>query len=83
MKTTFLPVLAGITPPDIMREARVAKIHATAKNNSDHLLHYKVTAADTACQQKLASRPPFSRHAASLSNSAKARNDRVDIGPNT
>ena len=62
-ETTFLPVLAGITPPDIRREARVARITATAKNNSDHLLHHKVTVVDAACSQRLVSRRPFSRHA--------------------
>ena len=66
--TTFLPVLAGITPPDIRREARVAKITTTDMNNSDHLLHHKVTAVDAACPQRLVSRRPFSRHAARLSN---------------
>ena len=75
-ETTFLPVLAGITPPDIRREACVAKITATAKNNSDHLLHHKVTAV---------SRRPFSRHAARLCNDnydpAKAWSDHVDSGP--
>ena len=65
-ETTFLPVLAGITPPDIRREARVAKLTVTAKNNSDYLLHYKVTAADAACPQRLVSRRPFSRHASLL-----------------
>ena len=50
-ETTFLPALAGITPPDIRREARVAKITATAKNNPDRLLQHKATAADAACQQ--------------------------------
>ena len=43
-ETTFLPVLAGIMPPDIRREARVAKLTVTAKNNSEHRLHHKVTA---------------------------------------
>ena len=84
-ETTFLPVLAGITPPDIRRDARVAEIAATAKNNSDHLLHHKVTAADAACPQRLVSRRPFSRHAARLSNDnydpANAWSDRVDSGP--
>ena len=61
---TFLPVLTGITPPDIRREACVARITATAKNNSDHLLHHKVTAVDAACPQRLVSRRPFSIHAA-------------------
>ena len=80
-ETTFLPVLAGITPPDIRREARVAKLTVTANNNSDHLLHHKVTAADAACPQRLVSRRPFSRHAARLSNDydpAKVCSDRVD-----
>ena len=36
-ETTFLPVLAGIMPPDIRREARVAKLTVTAKNNSEHI----------------------------------------------
>ena len=64
----LLLLLAGIIPPDIRRETRVANIIATAKNNTDHLLHHKVTAAATACQQRLMSRRPFSRHAARLSN---------------
>ena len=67
-ETTFLPVVAGITPPDIRREACVARITATAKNNSDHLLHHKVTAVDAACPQRLVSHRPFSRHAAQLCN---------------
>ena len=54
-ETMLLPVLAGITPPDIRREARVAKLTVTAKNNSDHLLHHKVTAADAACPHRLVS----------------------------
>ena len=66
-ETTFLPVLAGITPPDIRREACVARITATAKNNSDHLLHHKVTAVDAAC-------PKDSSHAA---RSADTRSDSV------
>ena len=84
-ETTFLPVLAGITPPDIRREARVAKLPVTAKNNSEHLLHHKVTVQDAARRQRLVSRRPFSRHAARLSNDnyapAKAWSDRVDSGP--
>ena len=52
-ETTFLPVLAGITPPDIRREACVTRITATAKNNSDHLPHNNVTSVDTACPQRL------------------------------
>ena len=84
-ETTLLPVLAGITPPDIRREADVAKITATTKNNSDHLLHHKVTTADAACPQRLVSLRPFSRHSARLSSDnydpAKAWSDRVDSGP--
>ena len=83
-ETTFLSLLAGITPPDIRREARVAKLTVTAKNNSDHLLHYNVTAADAACPQRLVSHRPFSRHVARLSNdydTAKVWSDRVDRGP--
>ena len=77
-ETTFLPVLAGIR-----REARVAKI--TTKNDSDHLLHHRVTAADAACPQRLVSCRPFSIHAARLYTEnyypAKAWSDRVDSGP--
>ena len=84
-ETTFLPVLAGITPADIRREARVAKLTETAKNNPEHLLHHKVIAADAACPQRLVSRHPFSRHAARLSNvnydPAKVWSDRVESGP--
>ena len=67
-ETTFLPVLAGITPCDIRREVRVAKQTATVKNNHDPLLHHNVTAAESVCQQRLVSRRPFSRHEARLSN---------------
>ena len=67
-ETTFLPVPAGITPPDIRREARVAKITTAAKNNFDHLLHNKVTAAGAAFPQILVSRRSFCIHAARLSN---------------
>ena len=78
-------MLAGITPSDIRREAREAKLTMTAKNNSEHLLHHKVTASDAACPQMLVSRRPFSRHAARLSNDnydpAKAWSDRVDSVP--
>ena len=84
-ETTFLPVVAGMTPPDIRREACVAKITATVKNNSDHLLHHMVTAADAPCLQRLVSRRPFSRHAVRLSDDnydpVKAWSDRVDSGP--
>ena len=85
-ETTFLHVLAGITPHDIRREARVAKIIATAKNNPDHILHLKVAAADAACQQRLVPRRPISSHAARLYNDnydpdKAARSDRVDSGP--
>ena len=63
----------------------MAKITATAKNNSDHLLHHKVTAVDAACPQRLVSRYPFCRHAARLSNDnydpAKAWSDHVNSGP--
>ena len=63
----------------------MARITATAKKNSEHLLHHKVTAVDAACPQRLVSRRPFSRHAARLCNDnydpAKAWSDRVDSGP--
>ncbi len=63
----------------------MARITATAKNNSDRLLHHKVTSVDAACPQKLVSCRPFSRHAARLCNDnydpAKAWSDRVDSGP--
>ena len=84
-ETTFLPVLAGITPSEISREARVAKLTVTTKNNSEHLLHHKVTTLDAACPQRPVSRRPFSRHAARHSNDnydpAKALSERVDSGP--
>ena len=84
-ETMSMPVLAGITPPDIRREARVAKITEATKNNSDHLLHHKETAAVPSCQQIIVSRRPFSRHTARLSDDtfdpAKAWSDCVDSGP--
>ena len=77
-ETTFLPVLAGITPPDIRREVRVAKLTATAKNNPEHLLQHKVIAADAACPQRLVSRHPFSN---ANYDPAKVWSDRVESGP--
>ena len=62
----------------------MAKLTVTAKNNSDHLLHNRVTAANAACPQILVSRRPFSRHAARLPDDydpAKVWSDRVDSGP--
>ena len=56
----------------------------SAKNNPDHLLHHKVTAADVACPQRLVSRRPFSRHAGRLPDDydpGKVWSDRVDSGP--
>ena len=68
-----------------MRPRLDPQLTATAKNDSEHLLHHKVIAADAACPQRLVSRRPFSRHAARLSNvnndPAKAWSDRVDSGP--
>ena len=83
-----VPACAGMNnATDIRREACVARITATVKNNSDHqiVLHHKVTAVDAACPQRLVSRRPYSRHAARLCNDnydpAKAWSDRVDSGP--
>ena len=63
----------------------MARITATAKNNSDHLLHHKVTAVDAVCPQRLVSRRPFSRRAARLCNDNydpdQAWSDHVDSGP--
>ncbi len=41
-ETTFLPILAGITPPDIRRESRVMSLTDAAMKNRDHLLHHRV-----------------------------------------
>ena len=38
-ETTFLPVLAGIVPPDIRRESQVARLTKMAMDNPSHLLH--------------------------------------------
>ena len=81
-ETTFLPVMAGITPTNIRR----------VENNCDRQEQLwsstppqGITAADAACLQRLVAHCPFSRHAARLSHvnydPAKAWSDRVDSGP--
>ena len=87
-ETTFLPVLAGIVPPDIRRESQVARLTKMAMENPSHLLHDRVSVAVTYAnehEQRLKSRRPFSRHAAHLVannyDPPKAWNDRIDAGP--
>ena len=87
-ETTFLPVLAGIVPPDIRRESQVARLTKMAMDNPSHLLHDRVSVAVTYAnehEQRLKSRRPFSRHAAHLVannyDPPKAWNDRIDAGP--
>ena len=41
-ETTFLPVLAGIIPPDIRRESHVSNITKEAMENPDHILYQQV-----------------------------------------
>ena len=65
-ETTFLPVLAGITPPDIRRESHVSNITKTAMENPDHILHQRVSSATMVSRQCIRSRQPFTRHAACL-----------------
>ena len=87
-ETTFLPVLAGIVPPDIRRESQVARLTKMAMDNPSHLLHDRVSVAVTYAnehEQRLKSRRPFSRHAAHLVannyDPSKAWNDRIHDGP--
>ena len=82
----FLPVLAGITPPDIRRESRVMSLTIAATENQQHLLHHRVSyAATNTGAQRLKSRSPFSRQSARLQTEKfdpdKTWIDRVNDGP--
>ena len=55
METTFLPILAGITPPDICCESHVSNITKAAMENPDHILHQRGSSAATVSRQRIRS----------------------------
>ena len=59
-----LPILAGITPPTLRREAAVLELSHKATNNKDHLLHKIAT--ETPHRARLKSRRPFTEHSYQL-----------------
>ena len=83
--TVFLPVLSGVEPPDVRREARVGRLVNAARTFPGHILHDCVIAATSIGRQRLKSRHSFSNHAARLLKkpfeAALAWNDRVHNGP--
>ena len=83
--TVFLPVLSGVEPPDVRREARVGRLVNAARTFPGHILHDCVIAATSIGRQRLKSRHSFSNHAARLLKkpfeAALAWNDRVHNSP--
>ena len=69
--TEFLPVLSGIAPAPMRREHHTHRLVTKASSNPDDLLHDVVEGSVTLGQrhQRLKSRRPFSRHAATLRGS--------------
>lgn len=65
-----LPILAGIAPPTLRREAAVLALSRKALNNEDHLLHQIAT--KTPQHARLKSRRPFAEHANQLLRSTPA-----------
>ena len=59
-----LPILAGIAPPTLLREAAVLTLSQKATNDEDHLLHK--TATEIPPHARLKSRHPFVEHAHQL-----------------
>ena len=67
----YLPVLSGIAPPALRREHHTSSLIKKALLNTSHLLHARILAtAQNLSRQRLRSRRPFSRQAASLANSS-------------
>ena len=67
--TDLLPVLAGIAPPRLRRENLTNKLTNKSLANDGHPLHRITTRSQDLGRQRLRSRRPFSRHAATLSSS--------------
>ena len=65
-----LPILAGIAPPTLRREAAVLALSRKATNNEDHLLHQAAT--ENPQRARLKSRRPFTEHAHQLLRSTPA-----------
>ena len=63
-----LPILAGIAPPTLRREAAVQALSGKAINNEDHPLHKIVT--DLLHCARLKSRCPFAKHSHQLLHSS-------------
>ena len=78
----YLPVLAGITSPNIHHKSHISNITKEAMENPDHILHQRVSSAATVSRQHIRSRQPFTRHSAHLLSAEfdmhKAWNNRVD-----
>ena len=55
-----LPILTGIAPPTLRREASVLTLSRKTTNDDDHLLHK--TATETPQRARLKSRRPFAEH---------------------
>ena len=88
-ETTFLPVLAGIVPPDIRREVAGCSPHEngrwTTRVTSSTIVSQSLSLTPNEHEQRLKSRRPFSRHAAHLVannyDPPKAWNDRIECWP--
>ena len=65
----YIPVLLGIAPPALRREHHTSTLIKKALLNTTHLLHARIATAQNLNRQRLRSRRPFSRQAASLTNS--------------
>ena len=65
-----LPILTGIAPPTLRREASVLALSRKATNDDDHLLHK--TATETPQLARLKSRRPFAEHCHQLMHATPA-----------
>ena len=65
----YLPVLSGIAPPALRREHHTSMLVNKALLDTSHLLHARIATAQNLGRQRLRSRRPFSRQAASLAKS--------------
>ena len=66
---SYLPVLSGIAPPALRREHHTLRLVKKAQQDDQHLLHARIPTQQNPGRQRLRSRRPFSRHAASLVDS--------------
>ena len=65
---SYLPVLSGIAPPALRREHHTSRLIKKAQQDDQHLLHARIPQQNPG-RQRLRSRRPFKRHAASLVDS--------------